>query len=188
MYDSTKYISNDLVRAIFEGSLTDETYYKAKEEAQQLKAQKEAQQKQAAEEHRQIQLEKQKFENRFPKTWQFKHVYMSDLTACCDESPLADMQKYLNEMMTGQHRAEFFKNSFFDALNFLNAKINERVNASTTNEHKKIELAKIKDNINRDTAELKATALKVQALHAETKELFKEIHPDPTQKTKSYTT
>jgi hypothetical protein len=186
MFNSREYVIDDLTKAILDGLISDELYFQAKQKAETIKAEKEQQRQRTAEEYKKRQIEKMRFENRYPKAWQYKHVYLDELTACCNESPLTDMQTFANEMQAGKHKGEFFKGSFFDALSYLTARINDRINDNPLHDEK-VSIAKAKDDLAKRKTTLEIKAEQVQKVHDKAKDLLKELHPDPTQKTKAYT-
>jgi hypothetical protein len=172
-----------------EGSFNDTIYAQLKKEIAEEKVQREQQKQKANEENRLYQIEKQKPENRYPKVWNFKHVYPQELSDYCQSYPIEELEAYAKELQQGKHRSEFKKESADNALTFLTARINERINAANPTLEKgrsiKTVIAEERIKLDADKTDLKAQTDKVESLK---KELQKIVNPDSTQSQKAYTT
>jgi hypothetical protein len=150
------------------------------QETAELHRQQETKRRQEAKEkHDAEQLEKQKFTNRFPNDWKFKHAgkaYADSLIECMTKSPLADMQAFADEMIAGKRRGEFKDPDV--ALNFLLIQINQRINAANPNYTAKELLAKAQDVLKTGKAQLDADAKTIRTTHEETKAMLKQLKPN----------
>ena len=186
-------MSNDeptqkLVDWYLSGTINDNICAKAKAQAETIKIERERQRKEAQEANRLKQIEKQKFMNRFPVDWRYKHVYNQNLVEICTITPLGEMELYANEMIEGKHRAEFKDPD--TTLNYLLAQINIRKNALDPLQEKnrllreaKTERDEMKKQTNEIEQKLEDTKKDLKAL-----ESTKPTTQDNQQKAKAYTT
>jgi hypothetical protein len=129
MFNSREYLLDDLTQAIFNGVITDELYFEAKQKANTLKAVKDKQRQQSAETQRLKQLEALKPCNAIPRLSRFEHVTENarEYHEYVDTCDLALLEVYRDEMVNGQHKPEFRNDAHFQrVLTFLTLKIQQR--------------------------------------------------------------